>query len=254
MTLSVQRTQFRHNLGYGACARQHVEMAVTDIARITPRLPVPGRSVWWIVGALAVGIALPAVFGVATALVAYYPIGSALPESLLFARTGTVILVMFLSVAFVVAGAVYAVLARSWRPLFLAAILGGVMMPGFYTAMVSHLATRSLAFHLLADRSARLVTAIEMYARDIGNPPKALSDLVPRYLDEIPRTGMPAYPQYAYQTGPGYCEKDSPWSVSIIAGDVLNWDVFFYCPNNDYSSDIGGNPVELIGDWAYMHE
>lgn len=227
---------------------------MTDIAPHATGLPVPGRSLWWLAGGCVVGIALPPIIGIVTALAAYYPIGSVLPESLLFARTGTFILVLLAAVAAVIVGIAYSILSWSWRPLFLSIIVGGVMLPGIYSSLASHLAMRSLAFHQLAERSAPLVAAVDMFEQDNGRPPQALVELVPRYLEEVPGTGMSAYPQFEYALGPGYCDGGNRWNISILAGDLLNWDAFFYCPRKDYPSDLGGQPVELMGDWAYMHE
>jgi hypothetical protein len=35
---------------------------------------------------------------------------------------------------------------------------------------------------------------------------------------------------------------------------MLNWDVFFYWPTQDYPKTIYGGSTERIGQWAYVHE
>jgi hypothetical protein len=57
---------------------------------------------------------------------------------------------------------------------------------------------RRFAFSRLAARSVPVIEAIEAYARARGRPPSTLRDLVPAYLADFPRTGMPAYPDYEY--------------------------------------------------------
>jgi hypothetical protein len=227
---------------------------MTDFAPRATRLPVPGPSIWWLVGACAVGIALSAIIGAVTALAAYYPIGSVLPRTFILRPVGTIILTGFVGISVVVAGIAYSVLARRWRPFFLSFIASSVTVSSFYLAMYSHGYLRVHAFHLLEARSAVLVNAIQKYEQDLGHPPQALADLVPSYLTEIPRTGMSSYPEYDFARGPGYCRQDSAWNISILAGDLLNWDTFFYCPRGDYPPDVGGNRVAPIGSWAYMYE
>jgi MFS family permease len=225
---------------------------MTDAAQA---LPVPGRSVWWLAGAIAAGVVIPAAIGAVTALAAYYPVGQVLPASSLFILTGTVGLVVLAAVVMVLAGIFYSIWVGSWRPVVLSAIVGIVMIPSVLLAMTSHSALRVPAFHLLAARSVPLVQAIETYEHEKGAPPGALDDLVPEYLAEVPRTGMSAYPTYEYAPGPGYyCSDNTSWNISILVGDVLNWDMFFYCPGQDYPAKAGGDPVEVIGAWAYLHE
>jgi hypothetical protein len=77
---------------------------------------------------------------------------------------------------------------------------------------------------------------------------------VPAFLLAVPGTGMSVYPRYDYTVGGTYCGDAAPWSLFVLAGNFLNWDTFFYCPGQNYPADVGGNWVERMGDWAYMHE
>ena len=70
----------------------------------------------------------------------------------------------------------------------------------------------------------RLVQAIAQYRNDKGEYPDSLDRLIPGYLEEIPYTGMIAYPEFSYlkdrndiQTKPG------PYDCGSIArpGDQL---------------------------------
>ena len=143
----------------------------------------------------------------------------------------------------------YSVLAWNWRPLFLAIITAGVMVPSVYPGIIAHLYLRNVAFEALADRSSALVEAVKRYERDNETPPATLADLVPRYLAEVPHTGMSAYPEYEYATASEFCSAANAWSIIVIAAEGFNFDVFFYCPEQDYPSRF-----EAIGDWAYWHE
>jgi len=218
---------------------------------------------------------------------------------------------------------------------------------------------RDDAFARLSERSDSLITAIEAYETAYGHPPETLKALVPSYLKSIPRTLMPAYPDYVYQVfprdaptkhywydlgsreeegfsglwkypdgDPGHAVHrsttdragkvlyvdtdrmpldleeqtfdaslwfdrtnrmamvrgsatirelagqaftevisllgspdqertvlDAEWELRVpCSSGFLNWDVFFYWPNESYSDYIYGGIVERIGKWAYVHE
>ena len=227
---------------------------MSDLAPIVARIPVPGRSLWWLASAGAAGLIVPTAIGAATAVLDYYPIGSILPAGWGFRLSGTLAAIGGVAVLVVLAGIAYSFLAWSWRPFILSVIMFGVMIFGFYPGIAAHFYLRNEAFDLLAARGAGLVHAIEAYERETGVPPSTLAALVPRYLSESPRTGMSAYPDYEYATGSGMCLDGNAWNVNVLVGDMLNFDMFFYCPNKNYPTNIGGNWVEVIGDWAYMHE
>ena len=110
------------------------------------------------------------------------------------------------------------------------------------------------AFRSLAVRSEPLVSAIHRYERANGRPPALLKDLVPRYLSEIPTTGMGAYPRYEYLVGPmarrGYDGND--WILYVDApSGFMNWNQFFYYPNQRYPNRASWL---RLGKWAYLHE
>jgi hypothetical protein len=236
---------------YSLAAKRKPRLMI-DLAPTVRKLPVPGRSLWWLVGAGAVGLLVPTMIGIGTALLGYYPVGAMLGVGI--RSTGTFLVIVGIALLIVFAGIAYALLAASWRPFSLSIIAFGIMIFGFYPGIASHSYLRKEAFVQLASRSAALVDAIAAYERDAGMPPSNLTALVPKYLSEVPRTGMAAYPDYEYELGSGMCLDSNAWNVSVLAGDVLNFDMFFYCPKRDYPSRIGGDWVEPVGDWAYLHE
>jgi hypothetical protein len=103
-----------------------------------------------------------------------------------------------------------------------------------------------------------LVGAIGRYERDNGRPPDSLAVLVPKYLSQVPGTGMGAYPNYEYErtsenTDPRV--KQAGWELRVpCSSDPLNWDVFFYWPTRRYPTFIYGGSVKRIGEWAYVDE
>lgn len=227
---------------------------MTDLAPNARRIPVPGGSLWWLVGAGAAGIVAPAIIGAVTALAAYYPIGSALPRTILFSFTGTFFVIPLVATMSVVVGVGYSLVAWNWRPFFLSIILFGAMALGFYPGLYANGYLKGQAFQLLAARSEPLVNAIREHERVTGAPPRSLAELVPQYLPKVPHTGMSAYPRYEYASESGICPDDNAWNIAMFVGEVLNFDMFFYCPKKSYPGNVGGNGIEVMGDWAYMHE
>lgn len=227
---------------------------MSDLAPVVSRIPVPGRALWWLGGAVAAGVAIPVSIGAITALLAYYPVGSFLPRLFYLSSVGTMLVIGAIALMVLAVGIGYSILALNWRPLLLAIITAGAMVPGVYPGLAAHFYLRKVAFEALADRSSTLVEAIKQYERETGTPPTTIADLVPRYLAEVPHTGMSAYPKYEYARAPGMCMGDNAWNVIMFVGEALSFDMFIYCPNQNYPRAIGGNWIERIGAWAYMHE
>jgi hypothetical protein len=102
----------------------------------------------------------------------------------------------------------------------------------------------------------RVVQAIARYRNDKSEYPDRLDRLIPGYLEEIPYTGMIAYPDFLYlkdtndiQTKPGSYEL----RIDCTSGGI-NFDRFIYWPSETYPDRIQGNRVERIDKWAYVHE
>ena len=119
-----------------------------------------------------------------------------------------------------------------------------------------HLASPSRmdGFRRLAGRSEPLVTAIHSFAENEGRPPVDLQELVPQYIAEIPKTGMPAYPTYRYSTGTNRWDGN-PWVLYVnCTSGGINFDMFLYFPLQNYPRMGYGGSLERIGRWAYVHE
>ncbi len=84
-----------------------------------------------------------------------------------------------------------------------------------------------------SQRSQRLIDAIETYERENDIPPASLDDLIPDYLQAVPSTGMNAYPNFEYQTGPETQKLyyDNPWILSVFTpSGLINFDMMLYMP------------------------
>ena len=112
------------------------------------------------------------------------------------------------------------------------------------------------AFNGLAERSTVLVEAIHNYDKDNGQPPKSLADLVPRYVPDIPKTRIGAYPEYRYELVTDLKKWDeNPWVLYVDTPiGMLNWDMFLYFPKQNYPLHGYGGCLERVKDWAYVHE
>lgn len=217
-------------------------------------LLVSGHSVWWLVGAMTLGLVLPAAIAIAVALLAYYPIGSWLPPFIFFSLTGVMLMIVGAAGLLLAVAVIYSLVSWSWRPAALAVIAIACMAMGFVPGVLSYRHLKLFGYELLGARSAILIGAIEEYEHATGAPPRTLADIVPDYLPAVPDTGMAAYPAYEYAPVAGPCSDDNKWHLQVDAGEVLKWDFFFYCPRRNYTVDGWGGVNIVMGDWAYLDE
>ena len=115
---------------------------------------------------------------------------------------------------------------------------------------------RTFAFQGLAYRAQPLVEAIEAYRYDKGNYPERLEELVPHYLERVPRTGMAAYRHFHYERRRGDQKAGScdSYELQVPCGELLGFDLFVYWPEGDYPEYLYCGWVETIGAWGYVHE
>ncbi len=123
-----------------------------------------------------------------------------------------------------------------------------------YVALSAGPPTSMAAFRSLADRSMPLVDAVHAYEKTEGRPPNSLEDLVPKYLDSVPSTGLAGYPHYKiYKGEDSPLWQDNPWVMCVPAGRLMNGDLFLYFPKQNYPADES-SAFERMGAWAYWHE
>jgi len=131
-----------------------------------------------------------------------------------------------------------------------AATLGGASLP---LSMSIYHDLRREKFTALAERGMPLVEAIKRYEADHGAPPPTLESLVPKYLSQVPGTGIGIYPKFDYDYKPEAVKY--PWILYVNAGlGFLNWDMFLYLPGEQYPKEGWGGTLETMGRWAYVHE
>ncbi len=117
-------------------------------------------------------------------------------------------------------------------------------------------ALRHQAFVRAARIGDSLVQALRQYRHDHGEYPDSLEQLIPHDLQEIPYTGMIAYPHFLY----GKDRNDIQIHVGSYELRIqcqstgLNFDRFIHWPAEVYPDRIQDKPVERILTWAYVHE
>jgi hypothetical protein len=122
---------------------------------------------------------------------------------------------------------------------------------------------RRTAFQRVAERGEALIQAIDTYRNQEDRLPESLNDLVPKYIEKIPRTGIRAYPDFEYEIPNStdkyhtelYEKHNARYELKVYcpAGGA-NWDCFFYWPSEDYPDYIYGGTTEEIRKWVYVHE
>jgi len=132
------------------------------------------------------------------------------------------------------------------------ALVVGLFVP---TAAFSG-AGRMLAFLWAGERAQPIADAVAEYRRQVGTLPQRLEDLVPVYLPSLPTR----IPPLRVQQGSGVYDGADPghavpWSlVASVSSGVVNFDLFFYEPGENYPNAAPGGSVQRLGRWAYYHE
>lgn len=123
-----------------------------------------------------------------------------------------------------------------------------------YSAGILGYKIRHIFFERLGERSSVLVSSLEKYRQTNGSYPDALQALVPAIIPKIPHTGMLGYGPYIYSKA----TKDTlfkGYELKVNCGGLgINFDKFVYWPERKYPKEMYGGVVELIGEWAYVHE
>jgi 4-amino-4-deoxy-L-arabinose transferase-like glycosyltransferase len=118
---------------------------------------------------------------------------------------------------------------------------------------------RHKALVQITQNSSELIKAIKNYELSQGNPPEKLEQLVPNFLISVPSTGIGAYPNYKYsRCSSNEDEREcfgNSWMLTVeTPPGGLNFDRFLYLPDQNYPQEGYGGTLELIENWAYVHE
>lgn len=131
-----------------------------------------------------------------------------------------------------------------------------ILVAGAFPAILLGLSVRRNGIERFSDRSLPLIAAIKKYELANLAPPPSLQALVPTYLPAVPSTGMMAYPEYQYVTGPDAIKYHSgnSWALWLNTGYGMAFDQILYFPKQNYPTTGFGGTLETVGVWAYVHE
>lgn len=114
---------------------------------------------------------------------------------------------------------------------------------------------RMQQFALVTVRSQPLIAAIALYDKHNGRAPTKLELLVPKYIDQIPHTGLRAYPVYEYVSPVTFLDLEAPWGLSVNCPAAVGGnDALYYLPTEKYPEDTLRGYFEPIKNWIYFHD
>ncbi len=144
--------------------------------------------------------------------------------------------------------------------------IGVVFLMCFLVNNISHSLAwkiRESSLERVSQRGEPIIQAIEAYRKHESKIPESLEDIVPEYIDEIPGTGIRAYPVFDYEIPKGIDQHykeifEKHHAIYELRVDcpigALNYDCFIYWPSESYPDKMYGGVTELINKWAYVHE
>ena len=110
------------------------------------------------------------------------------------------------------------------------------------------------ALERLSVTGMEVVSAVGEYERRFGRLPESIDDLVPSVLAEVPKTGLPAYPDFEFNRLPIYGSdmKGNPWMLTVPYTGLLINPQFIYLPKKNY--DEIETTGFTVGDWFYVDD
>ncbi len=119
------------------------------------------------------------------------------------------------------------------------------------------------ALPIIIKNSIPLITAIEAYELDhAGEPPASLDDLVPKYIADVPHTGIGCYPNYILLLPddiPSWYPK-SRWILEVqTSRGFIDGDSLYFLPDQNYDDTPMRESVTLMPlgdgrDWGFFNE
>lgn len=116
---------------------------------------------------------------------------------------------------------------------------------------------RIYKFHQLVNENRELIQAIEDFHSERGRYPVMLEQLVPRYLKQVPKTNIQAYPKFEYIQG-SEIQKLYPENLYAIFVSVpqsfFNFDKLLYLHRQNYKEVFKNVSYTKIGTWVYVND
>jgi len=137
-------------------------------------------------------------------------------------------------------------------------LLGYAAIATAYGSMMIGERVHFQAFAAMTARSKPLIAAIRAYEAKYRQPPERLDELVPEFLDKIPRTGIGASPNYILRRylpdSADYLQNGgNSWMLEVGAGRLFCHSFMVYYPLQNFPrGDMG--VLERINGWAYVRQ
>jgi hypothetical protein len=94
-------------------------------------------------------------------------------------------------------------------------------------------------------RAKPLIVAIKAYDAGQGHPPTTLQDLIPKYIEAIPSTGLAETPAYSYSVG---SKGPRSWWLSVRVGGGGFFRQMRYDPQRQFEVAVS----DLTGGWVMI--
>ena len=113
---------------------------------------------------------------------------------------------------------------------------------------------RATALPVTIKQAQPIIRAIERYATENSAPPKSLSSLVPKYIQQISAAGPAAKDGWHYQANSDW--QSGGWSLSIKVRDeyspnVMGFgDTFVFHPSGKYPNTAYGGGLIPFNKWG----
>lgn len=140
----------------------------------------------------------------------------------------------------------------------LALLLGYAAIATAYGSMMIGERVHLQPYAAMTLRSKPLIAAIQAYVTKYRQPPERLDDLVPEFLDRIPRTGIGASPKYILRRylpdSADYLQNGgNSWVLEVGAGRMFSHSFMVYYPLQNFPPSDRG-VLERINGWAYVRQ
>lgn len=147
---------------------------------------------------------------------------------------------------------------RQWDQLSIS--LSALLVCGVSFLVVPYLGPASHAALQEACRRATengkvIVVALEHYHQENGKYPEDLCEVVPKYMEKIPPTGMVGYPEFRYRLpNPNdKFDKFSGYEIRVSLTYLLDFDALYYWPEGN-NRDVFGKAGKVVDDWVFFDD
>ena len=135
---------------------------------------------------------------------------------------------------------------------FWSLMLSSLGAPAILSGDINFLKTHALGSASQAGN--KIIRALEAYKLDHKDYPQSLKQLIPRYLEGVPPTGMCGYPKFAYikERALPHSKQREGYGIDVEArrGVFMSEPALFYWSSQKYPERMR---LKKIDDWAYIH-